>query len=88
MSDTLAVLTELLKEAMDDDLADLDVGPDTSFQDDLELESIELVALSELIEARWGGEVDFTAWLSSKSLDEVIGLTVGDVVAYVDSCRS
>ncbi len=85
---TLHAVISLLHEVVDDDLVGIEVGRDTSFSDDLELESIEFVALAEAVQAHWGSRVDFTSWLASKSLDEVITLTVGDLVDHVDACLS
>lgn len=53
---------------------------ETRFSDDLELESIELVALAEQVQARYGDDVDFPGWLASLDLDAIIGLTVGQLV--------
>ena len=55
----------------------------TSFDADLELESLEFVALAERLLEHYGGQVDFVAWLATMELDEIIGLTVGDLVAFI-----
>ena len=36
----------------------------------------------------FGDDVDFVNWLSEKELDEVIDLKVGDVVEFIDACRT
>ena len=59
---------------------------ETSFEKDLELESIEFVALAEKLQERYGKSVDFVGWLSSKELDEIIGLTVGELVEFIVRC--
>jgi acyl carrier protein len=82
-----AVLEELermLVDVIGDDLL-LD-GPltmETSFDQDLQLESIEFVALSERLLETYGEQVDFVSWLAEMELDEIIALTVGQVVAFV-----
>ena len=87
--DTLAVVKGMLQEVIGEDW-DLDqpITADTSFANDLELESIEFVALAEKLHEKYGADVDFVPWLSSKELDEIIGLKVGDVVEYIDRCLS
>ncbi len=55
-----------------------------SINTDLELESIDLVVIAEKIQAAYGEQVDFTAWLSGMELDEIIKLTIGDLVDYID----
>ncbi|MCA9678815.1 MAG: hypothetical protein KC464_27545 [Myxococcales bacterium] len=58
----------------------------TSFNGDLELESIEFVALAEKLQGHYGDGIDFVGWISAKELDEIIGLTVGQLVEFIASC--
>jgi acyl carrier protein len=84
----LQSVSEAVLEVVGDDLAlDGPLSMETSFNADLELESIEFVALAEVLQRRHGG-VDFVAWLSTKELDEIIALTLGDLVEFIVSCRS
>ncbi|MBV21705.1 MAG: acyl carrier protein [Planctomycetaceae bacterium] len=89
MSDTLQTVGRMIQEVIGDDW-DLDqaITMETSFGDDLELESIEFVSLAEALKDEYGAEVDFVGWLSTKDLDEIIKLKVGDVVEFIDLCRS
>jgi len=64
----------------------LDIGMDTSFDADLELESIEFVKLSAMLTEQYGDRVDFVAFLATKELDEIIEMTVGHVVTYIANC--
>ncbi|MCU1356524.1 MAG: acyl carrier protein [Acidimicrobiales bacterium] len=80
----LAELDRILAEVIGDDLL-LD-GPltmTTSFDADLQLESIEFVALAEKLLETYGQQVDFVAWMAGMELDQIIALTVGDVVSFV-----
>ncbi|MCU1369000.1 MAG: Acyl carrier protein match [Ilumatobacteraceae bacterium] len=80
----LAQLEEMLVEVIGDDLL-LD-GPltmETSFDQDLQLESIEFVALSEKLLETYGEQVDFVGWLAEMQLDDIIALTVGQLVGFV-----
>lgn len=82
----LAELERILVEVIGDDLL-LD-GPltmETSFDEDLQLESIEFVALSEKLLETYGEDVDFVGWLADMELDEIIALTVGQLVEFVAS---
>ena len=84
---TLEVLTALLIEVVGDDLLlDSEITLDTSFNDDLELESIEFVALSERLQEHFGDQVDFVSWIGEMELDEIIGLRVGELVSFIDRC--
>jgi acyl carrier protein len=82
LGEVAAMLAEVIGE---DDLVGIDIGLDTSFQEDLELESIEFVALSERLMDRYGKAVDFVGWMASMELDEIIALTLGDLVRFVAS---
>lgn len=62
-----------------------DVTMDTSFHEDLALESIDLVTLASLLAARYGRRVNLAEYLAEKDLNQVINLTVGDIVGYVAS---
>jgi acyl carrier protein len=53
---------------------------------DLWLDSVELAALAGLLQSAYGDEVDLTTFLTSLEIDELIGLTVGDLVGYIAGC--
>ena len=86
---TLTTVAGLIHEVIGEDWdLEEEITLETTFSDDLELESIEFVALAEKIQTTFGDDVDFVAWLSEKELDEVIDLKVGDVVEFIDACRT
>jgi acyl carrier protein len=83
-ADILATVERLVIEIAGDEITL--TGPltlATSFNADLELESIEFVALAEKLTALGGAGVDFVGWISTKELDQIIALTVGDLVAFI-----
>jgi acyl carrier protein len=77
------LIREVVGEAW---IEEKDIGMGTSFGKDLELESIEFVALGERLQGQFGKQVDFVGWLSGKELDEILGLKVGDLVEFIASC--
>lgn len=80
----LATVARILVEVIGEEWADeTPIELDTSFADDLELESIEFVALAERLQEHYGAQVDFVGWLSDKELDEIIALEVGDLVDFI-----
>ena len=82
--EVLAAVRTLLVDVIGDDfLLDTEIELDTSFNEDLELESIEFVALSERLLERYGAQVDFVAWMAEMDLDEIIALTVGELVDFI-----
>ena len=70
----------------DPELLHTDITMNTTFGGDLELESIEFVALAERLRAQFGERVNFVSFLAKKQVDDMVSLTVGDVVRYVTSC--
>ncbi|MEZ5383472.1 MAG: phosphopantetheine-binding protein [Microthrixaceae bacterium] len=86
-ADVIEVVAQLVGEVIGEDyVADIDIGGDTSFSDDLEMESIEFVALAEALQLRFGERVDFVAWLAELELDDLIEMTVGRVAAFIAEC--
>jgi acyl carrier protein len=61
----------------------LTIGLDTSFDTDLELESIEFVRLAGMLTEHYGDRIDFVRFLADKGLNEIIDMTVGEVVTYI-----
>ena len=61
----LAELDRILIEVVGDDLfLDEPLGMETSFDQDLELESLEFVALAEQLLQTYGERVDLVAWMA------------------------
>jgi acyl carrier protein len=83
----LADITQMLAEVIGADyLLDIDVTMATAFSGDLELESIEFVALAGLLNEHYRGNVDFVGFLADKDVFEIIGLKVGDLVTHIQGC--
>jgi acyl carrier protein len=83
LTEVRAMLTEIIGAEY---AVGLDIGMDTSFDNDLQLESIEFVKLATMLAERYGDQVDFVAFLAAKELDEIIEMTTGEVVTYIASC--
>ena len=95
MSDTavtedqvLGDLTRMLGEVIGEDEMELLGQPtmETSFNEDLELESIEMVALAELLMEHYGERVDFVAWIADMELEQIIEMRVGQLVEFIVAC--
>ncbi|MGV4982060.1 acyl carrier protein [Streptomyces sp. NRAIS4] len=74
------MLRTVLAEYGGDDVL---IGLSTTFNRDLELESIDLVTLAGLLEERYGQRVNLAEFLAGMEFDEIIELTVGRLVEYV-----
>ncbi|MFE1929281.1 acyl carrier protein [Streptomyces sp. NPDC059474] len=80
----LAEISRMLRTMLDEyGLDDIEVTMETRFTQDLELESIDLVALASGLEARYGRQVNFAEFVAGLELDEIIDLGVGQLVEYV-----
>lgn len=85
MSKHLNTLIELIRQAVAEDwIEDFEIDANTSFNNDLELESIEFVAIAEKIQGHFGAEINFIDWLGSLSLDQMIALTVGQLADFIE----
>ena len=83
----LADITRMLGEVIGEDyLLEVDVTMDTAFSGDLELESIEFVALAGLLKEHYGPAVDFVGFLADMDLHQIIALRVGQVVDHIEAC--
>jgi acyl carrier protein len=81
----IAQIEQLIAEIIGSDAAELlDISEQSSFVGDLEMDSIQIVHLAEHINERYGKQVDFVGWLSSKSVKELLALTVGNVAAFIE----
>jgi acyl carrier protein len=82
LDEVRGLLVEVIGEEY---VLDLEIELDTEFQADLEIESIEFVALAEKLLERYGERVDFVSWLADKEIDDIIAMTVGDLVAFIET---
>ncbi|KLT67730.1 MULTISPECIES: acyl carrier protein [Flavobacterium] len=77
-------ITEIIGEEF---VEEMDISPESSFTKDLEMDSIEIVSFSEKIKAHFGDQIDFTGWLSSMDLDELINLDLNQIINYIYECQ-
>ena len=82
LDDLIAIIKEVVAE---DWIEEVDIDLDTLFNEGLELESIEFVTLAEQLQQKYGEKVNFAEWLSTKEMNEIIGLKVGDLVEFIES---
>jgi acyl carrier protein len=83
LDEVVGILVEVIGE---DFLLDVEVTADTSFNDDLAVESIEFVALAEKLRERYGEKVDFVAFVGEMDLEEIVAMTVGRLVTHIHQC--
>jgi acyl carrier protein len=84
--DVLDEVVRMIEEVVGEDvLLGIEVTPDTTFSDDLGLESIEFVALADRLRERYGDRVDLVAFLGDMDIDEIMAMTVGQLVDHIES---
>jgi acyl carrier protein len=76
------ILHQILEEYAEDDV---EITSDSTFQEGLGLESIDLVTLATRLIDRYGERVNLAEFLAERELDELVELTVGQVADYVRS---
>jgi acyl carrier protein len=60
-----------------------EVGLDSTFAEDIELESIEVMEIAEKLIETYGEKVDFVAWFADMELEDLVEITVGSVVEFI-----
>jgi acyl carrier protein len=80
LDDVRRIIVEVIGE---DYVSTVDIDLDTAFRDDLDVESIELVALGEALRERFGERVQLAQWIGSMEVDEIIAMTVGQLVDHI-----
>lgn len=79
-------VTEILKEVIGEDfLLEEEITPQTSFSDDLALESIEFVELSEKLQDHYGERVNLVTFIADKDIDGIMSITVGQLVDFIEA---
>lgn len=79
-NDVMKSLVEMVTEVLGEE--DLEIGDDTSFRDGLGFESIQFIALADLIQEKYT-DVKFASWLQTKGLAQITALRVGEVADFV-----
>lgn len=60
-----------------------EIGLDSTFAADIELESMEMMEIAERLIETYGARVDFIGWFSEMELEELVAMTVGTVVDFI-----
>ncbi|MGO3807288.1 MAG: acyl carrier protein [Sphingobacterium sp.] len=82
------LLKEFITQVIGEEFAEeMDITPASSFTKDLEMDSIEIVSFSEKIKMHFGDQIDFTGWLSSMDLDQLIALDLRMIIDYIQECQ-
>jgi acyl carrier protein len=89
VNDTHEVVQELLTGIIGEDfIEEYDLGLESTLTGDLEMESIEIVEFAEKVKAKYGNNANMSEWIAKLSLDQLIALSIGDVVEFIDNANS
>lgn len=79
-AEVMQTLIGMIAEVLGED--GFGITESTSFREELEFQSIQFVALAELIQEHWA-DINFVSWLTAKELADVFALRVGDVADFI-----
>jgi len=80
----LAVVIEKIRSTICEDwILDYEIGPESRFNDDLEIESIEFIKIANAIQQSFCAQLNIAGWLAGKTIHELIGLSVGELASYI-----
>jgi acyl carrier protein len=84
----LAEMIALLRKATGEDPPWADaISLSSRLERDLYLDSLEMAALCDLAREAYGDRVDLAAFVAGLDIDQIIELTVGDLVAQVAAAQ-
>ncbi|GIJ47822.1 hypothetical protein Val02_47080 [Virgisporangium aliadipatigenens] len=83
----LAEITGMLRAVLGAAAVGEDITTDTTFGHDLEMESIDVVALAGRLQARYGDTVNLAQFLAGLDLESVRDLKVGQLVEFIADAR-
>ncbi|MFE9610906.1 phosphopantetheine-binding protein [Streptomyces sp. NPDC006012] len=84
-----ADVTDMLRSAMGDFDNELVITPESTFRDDIGMESIDIVALAGRLQAAYGNAVNFALFIAGDEAAIATELRVGRLVTYiVDSLKT
>lgn len=74
----------LVRAAINEDwVLDMEMDAGTSLNRDLEIESMDFVAIANLMQQQYGDSLDIGGWLSGKDIKQLVNLTIGDLAGHV-----
>ncbi|MGC4815240.1 acyl carrier protein [Micromonospora sp. DT228] len=82
-ADILTELAQIVQAVLGDFAADAPITMDTTFRDDLGMESIDVVSLAGRLQARYGNTVNFAHFVAKLDLETVGELRVGQLVEHI-----
>lgn len=79
----IADIKEMVEQIVGEFGIDTEITLDTTFREDLEMESIDLVSLAGRLQARYGNSVNFAQFIAGMNVDNIPDMKVGELVEFV-----
>ena len=77
-------LKQFITEIIGKEIAEeIEISKESIFTKDLEMDSIEIVAFAEKVKNKYGKEYDFVNWLSGMQLEQILSLSINDVIEFM-----
>jgi acyl carrier protein len=77
------VVKTILDVVGEDFFEEGEIGRESTFAEDLDLESMEVMEISERLIETYGDRVDFVGWFAEMELEDLVALTLGMVVDLI-----
>jgi len=81
-------IKELITEVIGEDfIEEYNVNMNSTLTGTLEMESIEIVELSEKIKLFYGQQIGINDWMAKMNLEELVNLAIKDIVNFLEGCK-
>lgn len=78
------LLKKFITEVLGEDIVDeLKITEYSTFTKDLEMDSIEIVALAEKVKNYYNDDMDFNGWVATLDMDQLINLRIIDIINFI-----
>lgn len=78
------LLKKFITEVLGEDIVDeLEITEYSTFTKDLEMDSIEIVALAEKVKNYYNDDMDFNGWVATLDMDQLINLRIIDIINFI-----
>ncbi|WP_163655234.1 acyl carrier protein [Listeria sp. PSOL-1] len=79
-----AKLTSFIVDVLGEDVAEfVEISESSRFVQDLEMDSIQIIAFAEMVKKEYDMNKKFVEWIAKKSMKKIINMSVGDVVTFI-----
>lgn len=77
------VVTTIIEVVGEEFYEEAEIGLDSTFAEDIDLESMEVMEIAERLIETYGEKVDFPGWFAEMELEDLVTMTLGTVVDFV-----